>query len=159
MTSPDQVPQSTALQHPAPLDRQQIAARIPHAGRMCLLESVERWSRRDIHCVATSHRAPDNPLRSGDRLPISAGIEYAAQAMAVHGSLVEPAGSAPRRGYLVVLSRVTWSVERLDDIDGELQVEAVRDTVIEGGRSYQFALRSGQRLLLSGSAVIALDPL
>lgn len=142
------------------LDCDQIAARIPHAGSMCLLERVERWSSSDIHCIATGHRALDNPLRSAGRLPISAGIEYAAQAMAVHGNLLESArGKAPQRGYLAVLSRVEWSVERLDDIDGELQIEAVRDTVIGGGSSYQFAVRAGERLLLSGAAVIAFDPL
>lgn len=144
---------------PATLDHHQLAARIPHTGAMCLLARVERWSERDIHCVASGHRALDNPLRHGDRLPVSAGIEYAAQAMAVHGSLLEPTATTPRRGYLAVLSRVEWTVERLDDIDGELQIEAVRDTVIGGGSSYQFAVRAGERLLLSGAAVIAFDPL
>ncbi len=147
---------------PAALDRQQIAARIPHAGAMCLLDRVERWSDSAIHCAAIGHRAPGNPLRSGDRLPVSAGIEYAAQAMAVHGRLLEPTATPnqrePRRGYLAVLSRVEWSVERLDDIDGELLIEAVRDTVIGAGSSYRFAIRAGDRLLLSGAAVIAFDP-
>ncbi len=140
------------------LDRQQIAARIPHAGRMCLLERVEHWSECDIGCIATGHRDPDNPLRSGDRLPVTAGIEYAAQAMAVHGSLVEPVDGPPRRGYLAVLSRVEWTVEQLDDIGGPLRVEAVRETVIDGGRSYRFAVHGDGRLLLSGAAVIALEP-
>ncbi len=141
----------------APLDRDQIAARIPHTGAMCLLARVERWSERDIRCIATSHRAADNPLRNGEQLPVSAGIEYAAQAMAVHGSLLEPTTGTPRRGYLAVLSRVEWTVGRLDDIVGELQIEAVRDTVIDGGSSYTFSVRGGGQLLLKGAAVIALE--
>lgn len=143
---------------PPSLDRHQIATRIPHAGAMCLLERVERWSERDIHCTAIGHRATDNPLRSNGQLPVSAGIEYAAQAMAVHGSLLEPTATEPRRGYLAALSRVEWSVDRLDDIDGELLIEAVRDTVSAGGSSYQFSVRAGDRLLLSGAAVIAFEP-
>lgn len=138
------------------LDRQQIAARIPHAGAMCLLDRVESWSPQHIDCRAGSHRAADNPLRSGERLPVSAGIEYAAQAMAVHGSLVEPAAVQSRPGYLVVLSGVEWAVERLEDIDDELQIEALRETALDGGCHYRFNLRSGERLLLSGSAIIAL---
>lgn len=141
----------------APLDHDQIAARIPHAGAMCLLQRVETWSERDIRCSATSHRAADNPLRSGGLLPVSAGIEYAAQAMAVHGSLLEPTQGAPRRGYLAVLSRVEWTVQRLDEIVGALQIEAVRDTVIDGGSSYSFTIHGDGELLLQGTAVIALE--
>ena len=41
---------------------------------------------------------PANPLRAEGRLGAAAGIEYAAQAMALHGSLLAGEGSAPRQG-------------------------------------------------------------
>jgi predicted hotdog family 3-hydroxylacyl-ACP dehydratase len=65
-----------------------ICARLPHAGRMCLLERLESWDGDSITCIATSHRDADNPLRRGGRLHAVAGVEYAAQAMALHGSLL-----------------------------------------------------------------------
>ncbi len=65
-----------------------ICARLPHAGRMCLLERLEFWDGDSITCIATSHRDADNPLRRGGRLHAVAGVEYAAQAMALHGNLL-----------------------------------------------------------------------
>src|SRR5690606_22429336 len=122
------------------LDREQIARRIPHAGAMCLLERVVAWDGGEIRCEAVSHADPANPLRRNGRLPVSAGIEYAAQAMAVHGALIEPPAGEPRRGYLAVLSQVEWQVERLDDRAGPLAITAWRQTVIAGGTSYDFEL-------------------
>ena len=78
------------------LDRAAIAARIPHQGSMCLLDAVLAWDSGQIHCRASSHRQPDNPLRAAARRGAACGIEYAAQAMAVHGALLAPAGAPPR---------------------------------------------------------------
>jgi predicted hotdog family 3-hydroxylacyl-ACP dehydratase len=73
------------------LNRAWIAAHIPHQGRMCLLDEVIDWDRRQIRCRSATHRAPDNPLRSHGRLGSACGIEYAAQAMALHGALANDA--------------------------------------------------------------------
>lgn len=140
---------------PAQLDRQQIALRIPHAGAMCLLQRVTGWDPAQIRCEADSHRDPANPLRRRDRLPVSAGIEYAAQAMAVHGALLEPPMDVPRRGLLAVLSQVEWRVRRLDDQPAPLIITAFRQTVIAGGTGYDFEVSAGGELLLRGGAVIA----
>lgn len=78
------------------LDRAAIAALIPHDGAMCLLDGVLAWDRTSITCAASSHRAPGNPLAAGCRLDVVCGVEYAAQAMAVHGdSLAMAAGRPP----------------------------------------------------------------
>ena len=79
-----------------PLDHQWIEQHIPHKGRMCLLDAVLSWDATRIRCRSTTHRTPDNPLRAHGRLGAACGIEYAAQAMAVHGALV--ASSAPLAG-------------------------------------------------------------
>ena len=60
---------------------------IPHTGAMCLLDGVLQWDTSTIQCVSRSHRDAHNPLRIDGRLPTLCGIEYAAQAMAVHGGL------------------------------------------------------------------------
>lgn len=122
---------------------------------MCLLDAVTRWDTAAIECLAHSHLAPDNPLRSEGRLPVQAGIEYAAQAMAVHGGLLEAGGGEPRRGYLAVLTDIRWWVERLDDRAGPLRILASRQTVIAGGACYAFSVREAEQLLLEGSAVVA----
>src|ERR1700752_1268025 len=76
-----------------PLDHEWIEQHIPHKGRMCLLDEVLSWDAMRIRCRSSSHRATDNPLRAHGRLGAACGIEYAAQAMAVHGALI--ASSAP----------------------------------------------------------------
>ena len=142
------------------LDHAWIAARIPHQGRMCLLDRVLEWNDDRIRCSATSHRAGDNPLRAHGRLGAACGIEYAAQAMAVHGALCATgagAGGAPRKGMLTSVRGVDLQVPRLDDIAADLVVQAER---VAGGRNaivYEFTLRAGERILVSGRATVILD--
>jgi predicted hotdog family 3-hydroxylacyl-ACP dehydratase len=83
------------------LDHAWIARHIPHQGSMCLLDYVEAWDQERIQCRASSHRAADNPLRAYGRLGAACGIEYAAQAMAVHGALLDRRAVPARVGYLV----------------------------------------------------------
>lgn len=73
---------------------------VPHAGPMCLLARVRHWDAESIHCDAVIDSGDDHPLAIAGRLPATALIEYAAQAMAAHGRLVAsaPAGSAPVAG-------------------------------------------------------------
>ncbi len=54
------------------------------------MRSLE-WDAQHIRCRSATHRLPGNPLRSQGRLGAACGIEYAAQAMAVHGALANGA--------------------------------------------------------------------
>ena len=58
-----------------------ICRLIPHAGAMCLLDTVDAWTESCITCTATSHRDVSNPLRRREKLDAICGLEYAAQAM------------------------------------------------------------------------------
>jgi len=153
-----------------PLDHQWIEQHIPHKGRMCLLDEVLSWDAAHIRCRSSSHRAADNPLRAHGRLGAACGIEYAAQAMAVHGALV--AASAPLAstvstsirssigeavGYLASVRNVVLHVTRLDDLESDLIAAAERIT--GDGRTvlYEFSVWGAVRLLLSGRASIVLD--
>ena len=71
----------------APLGRDWIVAHLPHQGAMSLLDEIVKWDAATVHALARAHRSPDHPLRRGGELPITAGIEYGAQAAAVHGAL------------------------------------------------------------------------
>lgn len=142
---------------PQALDRAGIAARIPHAGSMCLLDAVTTWSAGHIECVASSHTDPANPLREAGRLGVSSGIEYAAQAMAVHGALVAGTDAAPRQGYLTSVRDVSLHGVRLDDLPGPLAVRAERISGDERQVLYRFTVGHGDRCLLEGRAAVVLD--
>jgi predicted hotdog family 3-hydroxylacyl-ACP dehydratase len=140
------------------LDRDWIARHIPHQGSMCLLDCVEEWDEQRIQCRATSHRAPDNPLRANDRLGAACGIEYAAQAMAVHGAVLAPPGSTGARvGYLVSVRGTQLLVQRLDDIAADLQIEATCLTRSENNILYQFKVTAAGVNLLAGRATVVVN--
>jgi predicted hotdog family 3-hydroxylacyl-ACP dehydratase len=145
-----------------PLNRDWIAAHIPHRGRMCLLDEVLEWDAQQIRCSSRSHRAADNPLRAHGRLGSACGIEYAAQAMALHGALAKDAamgGADPKSdlGFLASVRDVHLMVVRLDDIESDLICEAARLAGDNVTALYEFALRAGERILLSGRAAVILD--
>eukprot|EP00825_Cyclidium_porcatum_P007295 TRINITY_DN1364_c0_g1_i14.p5 TRINITY_DN1364_c0_g1~~TRINITY_DN1364_c0_g1_i14.p5 ORF type:complete len:149 (-),score=35.21 TRINITY_DN1364_c0_g1_i14:919-1365(-) len=139
------------------LDHTWIAAHIPHQGSMCLLDKVIEWSESSIICRATSHNDPGNPLRAEGRLGAANGIEYAAQAMAIHGALLANADDQPRQGYLTSVRSVTLNVARLDDLPGELSVQAERLSGDSNNILYQFSLSHDGRCLLEGRAAVVLD--
>lgn len=135
-----------------------IANHIPHQGDMCLLDNVERWDKETIVCRASSHRDFDNPLRAHGRLGIACGIEYAAQAMAVHGALLAPVNSVtPKVGYLVSVRGVAMAVTRLDDIAADLLICASCIMANESNMLYQFSIHADDRLLLKGRAAVVLN--
>lgn len=139
------------------LDRDEIARRIPHQGAMCLLAAVERWDAEAVRCRADSHRDPANPLRDAHSLPAAAGIEYAAQAMAVHGALVAPPDSTPQMGFLASVRGVDVRCARLDTVAADLEIEARRLSGDERNVLYEFSIHAGGELLLSGRAAVILD--
>ena len=139
------------------IDRNSIAALIPHAGRMCLLDRVEDWNETSIRCIATSHRDPANPLSVNGTLGAACGIEYAAQAMAIHGGLACQPDQRPRSGFLISLRAVTMAVDRLDDLGPELIVRAERLAGSDNEATYDFSLCSGEAIVLSGRASVLLD--
>ncbi len=140
-----------------PLDHDWLLAHIPHQGSMSLLDCIEAWDSERIRCTASSHRAPDNPLRAHARLGSACGIEYAAQAMAAHGGLLAAVDTPPRAGYLASVRGVELHVPRLDDISADLDVEAQRLSGDDNTVLYGFSVSAAGRLLLSGRAVVVLD--
>ena len=138
-------------------DRDWIAARIPHQGSMCLLDAVTDWSDAHIVCRATGHTDPAHPLRAAGRLGAASGIEYAAQAMAVHGALVAGAEAAPRQGYLTSVRGLSLHVARLDDLYSPLRVSAERLSGDARLILYQFQIHHQDRCLLEGRASVVLD--
>ena len=136
-----------------------IARLVPHAGRMCLLERVVHWDRESLTAATATHRDPANPLARNGRLRAIHLCEYGAQAMAVHGGLAAPAGSAgPRPGMLVSLRDVELHCDFVDDLPGELTVEAHRLHASDDAWQYVFRVTHGDGLLAQGRATVALSP-
>ena len=138
------------------LDHAAIRGLVPHAGAMCLLHEVLQADADSIRARAVSHRDPANPLREDGVLPALCGVEYAAQAMAVHGAL--QGGLGPRRpGMLAAVRDVELAVQRLDDIAEDLVIEA-HCLLHEGGRLlYRFEVRANNRELLQGRATVVTE--
>ncbi len=137
------------------LNREWIEARIPHRGRMCLLDEVIEWNAKGVRCRTSTHRAPDNPLRSHQRLGIACGVEYAAQAMALHGAL--SGAGLSQGGLLAGVRDMRLFVLRLDDIESDLICEVTHLAGDDLAALYEFELSDPGRTLLSGRATVVLD--
>ncbi|WP_245597980.1 3-hydroxylacyl-ACP dehydratase [Ottowia thiooxydans] len=139
--------------------RSWIAERIPHQGQMCLLDRVVSASPEGVTCTTSTHLLPDNPMRIHGELGVACGIEYAAQAMALHGALIaELNGSElPKRGYLVSVRNVSLHVPTLDAVTGELTVAALCEADNGDHCVYEFSLAAAGRVLLEGRAMVMLN--
>lgn len=139
------------------IDSARIQHLIPHAGSMCLLDKVLSFDVQSIVCSANSHRLQTNPLREKNRLHAVCGIEYAAQAMALHGALISSAPSkTPRAGRLAGIRSVQLVVSHLDDIQEDLEISATQLMGDESSMVYEFIIKAASRVLLNGKATVVL---
>ena len=144
---------------PGALAHDAIEALIPHSGSMCLLARMDAWDARRIVCAATNHRDPRHPLRPRRGLLAPAVIEYAAQAMALHGALIgQAAGTPATPGYLASARGVRLQVLRLDDLpDQPLRIEATRQAGDDRQILYAFNVTQGGRPIAEGRAAVVLN--
>lgn len=133
------------------LDRAAIARLVPHAGAMCLLHEVLHADADSIRARAVNHRDASHPLRENGVLAAVCGVEYAAQAMALHGALQS---GVARPGMLAALRDIDLFVERLDDVAGDLVVKARRLSPVGKDLLYEFQVSAEERPLLRGRAVV-----
>jgi predicted hotdog family 3-hydroxylacyl-ACP dehydratase len=149
----------TAASHaPQTLPHTGIAALIPHGGTMCLLDRLAAWDETRIVCIATNHRDARHPLRTRSGLLSTAAIEYAAQAMALHGALIgQEAGTPATPGFLASARGVQLHVLRLDDLPDELRIEAVRQAGDARQILYAFSLQHQGRNIAEGRAAVVLN--
>lgn len=136
------------------LNRTAIAARLPHAGEMVLLDSVTHWDDDGITCLTRTHLNAENPLRRDGALCSICGVEYAAQAMALHGALMT--GGPARQGVLASVKSVTCHRPSLDERSGEMVVTATKLLARADSSIYGFSLHGAETLLLDGQAAVFL---
>lgn len=134
--------------------RGSLCALLPHAGEMCLIESVGAYDSDSISCETRTHVSLANPLRYKDRLNTICGVEYAAQAMALHAALLCQPSAAAKIGFLAGLREVALHVARLDVADTILNIR-VSKLIADKGRSiYEFMLTLNDQPALSGRAAV-----
>lgn len=137
------------------LTKTQFAALLPQRDAMCLLDTADSWNATGIVCGSMSHTRIENPLRCRGHLPAVAGIEYAAQAMALHGALAaHQEHAAP--GMLASVRDVVLHVARLDDITDRLTVSATQLVAQKRHLLYSFLVEGGGRVLVKGRIAVAL---
>ena len=135
--------------------RASLASLVPHAGAMCLLDRVLRWDAVSIVCEALSHLSADNPLRHGGRLHALCGIEYAMQAAALHGALLDNGRRQPA-GRIATMRGIVLHTDRLDQ-PGPLLITAMLVHREAGGLLYSFVVAAvAGPVLVEGRAAIAL---
>jgi predicted hotdog family 3-hydroxylacyl-ACP dehydratase len=136
-------------------DRTHIAALIPHAGRMCLLDHIIEWDDTHIVCATATHCDPHNPLRHGDRLAAVHLAEYGAQAMAVHGGLLaEREGRHALPGMLVSIRDLQLAIDRLDTSPTLLTISATKLVADANGWMYSFIATIADRPIGSGRVAV-----
>lgn len=138
-------------------DRKWLEQHLPHKGEMCLLDRIMAWDADQIHCAATSHKHPANPLIFRGKLGASNAIEYAAQAMAAHGCLIAEDTNSSRQGYIASIRNVEFRTETLDELGPILDIFAKRlmgdgDNVI-----YEFNVVDRGECKVTGRATVILD--
>lgn len=148
------------------LDHQAIAARVPHAGPMCLLDGVVAWDEHHIECLGAGFQAGrgSHPLSHDGHLPSTAAIEYAAQAMALHGRLVQerlaaasgPQPVAPRRGFLAGVRSVQLYCRWIDCAGPALTIRVERFAGDDVQVLYDFEVGAAGPIA-QGRAVVILD--
>jgi len=140
------------------IDSSQIARLIPHAGTMCLLDKVVSWDTGSICCLTRHHRSSDNPLRRADgKLGAICAVEFAAQAMALHGRLVTDTSGAPKPGILASVRDVRLHAPFLDEVAGDIVIDAA--LLMGDGRSatYSFMLSTTAGKLGGGRATVVFE--
>jgi predicted hotdog family 3-hydroxylacyl-ACP dehydratase len=136
-----------------------IETLLPHAGRMRLIDRVVSYDEQTIICESDSHCAADHPLAEAGVLSIICGLEYGAQAMAIHGALLASGGSPgarTRHGYLVAASDLQWTVDRLDRCAAPLVIKAVSEFRSANQVAYRFEISVSSAAVLTGRASVLL---
>ncbi len=128
---------------------EEVYAKLPHAGAMCLLEQVLERDRDSIRCATASHRDPRNPLRRDGILSAVHGVEYAAQAAAAHGVLSHVLDDDSPL-LLGAVRDLEISVVRLDTLPAPLRVTAWLEARAGINAVYRFELSADDRICVRG---------
>jgi predicted hotdog family 3-hydroxylacyl-ACP dehydratase len=131
---------------------------LPHAGDSVMIERVLSSDDAQVRVATTLHRSIDNPLRRHGRLAAVHLVEFAAQAMALHGALLDQAaGRATRAALLVSVRDLVLGCEHLEKLEGELEITARALQVSARSWQYGFSVTHAGREIASGRLAAMAD--
>ena len=133
---------------------------LPHSGAMCLIERVVSWDEKRICCSTDSHLSAANPLRQNGSLPGLCAVEYAAQALALHGVLNRSQRTSPDRyseAYIVSSRRLAFQAGNLSDAAESLTITAELKVWHQASAVYAVSVNAGDNSWLKGDLVVMLS--
>lgn len=135
------------------LNHADIERLLPHKGAMCFLDAVTGWDSENICCSAFAPGVEHPLIRSG-RVSALIAVEYAAQATALHGALLDTA-TRPQAGMLATLRHVDLHCVWFPFIKNLLTIHAKLLSRTDGGCSYSFKVDSSHQPIASGLLLVA----
>ena len=135
------------------LNHADIERLLPHKGTMCFIDAVTDWDRETISCSAAAPSAAHPLVRNG-RVSALVAVEYAAQATALHGALLDTA-TRPQAGMLATLRDVSLHCVWFPVNKNLLTIHAKLLSRTDGGCSYSFKVASDHQPIASGFLLVA----
>ena len=135
------------------LNHADIERLLPHKGTMCFIDAVTDWNRETISCSAAAPSAAHPLVRNG-RVSALVAVEYAAQATALHGALLDTA-TRPQAGMLATLRDVSLHGVWFPVNKNLLTIHAKLLSRTDGGCSYSFKVASDHQPIASGFLLVA----
>ena len=133
---------------------------LPHSGAMCLLDRVVTWDKQRICCRTNSHLSPANPLRVNGAVAGLCALEYAAQALALHGVLNRQQRTVSgdyAAAYVVSSKQLIFAAGNLSDVSGSLIITAELTVWHEASAIYAISVSAGERSVLQGDLTVMLS--
>ncbi len=134
------------------VERQRLAAMLPHGDSMSLIDSVEHWDATHIRCHADPAR-DDNPLREHATLGTALLIEYAGQAAALHGALQSGPDGSAAPAYIGAVKNVELLQSGCAPT-GPITLDAECAMQSGQGSIYEFSACQHNELLIRGRLII-----
>lgn len=131
----------------------EIATLIPHGRGMSMISEVVAWDANTIHCRSDRLSEPENPLSENGELTAIVLIEYAAQAAAVHGALLNSALGENRPAYIGAVKNIELFVQQANNRES---IDIHADCLMNNGAGaiYEVAIQQ-QQMLLRGKLILS----
>jgi predicted hotdog family 3-hydroxylacyl-ACP dehydratase len=139
-----------------PLQHDEIARLLPHKGAMCLLDNALDCNAESIRCLADAAR-PGHPLRDAAGVSVVHGVEYGAQAAALHQMITRPELRGATGGMLLQMRNVEFSADYLDRLPQPLTITARCAMASSELARYFFAIHSANVLASQGELTLKLS--
>ncbi len=136
------------------LNRDQIAALLPHGNAMCMLDEVVSWDVEQIHCRSHHFARDNNPLLENGQLEIVILIEFAAQTAGVHAALLHPLQEGvPLPAYIGAVKNVEL-LKPVSDNAGAIELKAHCLLNNSSGAIYDVIAQQQDAILMRGRLIL-----